>query len=77
MNKMAAFVVGGAVGAAVGAAVSAVLTPKRGDAFQADVRATLQEARSAGQIAEMEAREQFRQRYRESVGDPNALDDRS
>lgn len=77
MNKLLSFVVGGAVGAAVGAAVSAVLAPQRGEDFQAGVRATIDEAKRAGDAAEVEAKERFRARYRERVGDPDALAERA
>ena len=73
MGKFMAFALGGAIGTAVGAGVSALLAPQRGSALQDDVQATLQEAREAGDRADVAAREEFRRRYRERVGDPDAL----
>lgn len=77
MNKMLAFMVGGAVGTAVGAVVSAAFAPQRGDELQQRFRMTIDEVRRAGEEAEIAAREQFRERYRAAVGDPTALADKT
>lgn len=76
MRGFLSFAIGGAIGTAVGAVVSAMMAPQRGTELQADVRSTLDEARFAGDKADVAAREEFRRRYRERVGDDDALKDK-
>lgn len=52
------------IGAAVGVVVASVLAPKRGEELQSDIRAYLDEVRSAGAVAEAQRRAELESRFR-------------
>lgn len=52
------------IGAAVGVAVASILAPKRGEELQSDIRAYLDEVRSAGAAAEAQRRAELESRFR-------------
>ena len=73
IRRMLAMAGGGLVGAAVGAAVTALLTPKRGEEVERDIRARIDDARRAREAAEAETARRLTAEFRASVHDPNAL----
>ena len=73
IRRMLAMAGGGLVGAAVGAAVTALLTPKRGEEVERDIRARIDDARRAREAAEAETARRLTAEFRTSVHDPDAL----
>lgn len=51
------------VGAAVGVVVAGILAPKRGEELQSDIRAYLDEVRSAGAAAEAQKRAELSSKF--------------
>lgn len=52
------------IGAAVGVAAAGILAPKRGEELQSDIRAYLDEVRSAGAAAEAQKRSELQSKFR-------------
>jgi gas vesicle protein len=67
------FVVGGAAGTAVGLVVASFLAPQKGTELQEAAHARIAEAKAAGEEAERQTELDLRQRFRNSVKDPNAM----
>ncbi|HYJ13630.1 MAG TPA: YtxH domain-containing protein [Thermomicrobiales bacterium] len=67
------FVVGGAIGTAIGLVVASLAAPKNGAEFQDDVRRRLADSKAAGAEAERQTIANLEQRFRNQVGDYDAL----
>jgi len=67
------FIIGAAVGAAAGALVASMLAPQNGDDLKIKIRERIDEGRKARDQAEIETTEAMKQRFRNKVGDPDAM----
>ncbi|MEZ4769620.1 MAG: YtxH domain-containing protein [Caldilineales bacterium] len=54
------------IGAGVGIVVAGILAPKRGEELQSDIKAYLDEVRSAGAVAEAQRRAELQGKFREA-----------
>ena len=70
------FIAGGATGTAVGLAVASLLAPQKGEVLQAETHQRISDARAAGDEAEIQTRAAMEERFRQRVGDRNALTSR-
>ena len=75
IGSLANFVLGALIGAAAGAIIASLLTPHSGPEMKLQVRQRLDEGRAARDRVEAETAAQMRQRFRDKVGNPNALRD--
>ncbi len=73
LGSLAFFLIGAVAGAAVGALVTSMLTPQSGEEFKMRVRGRIDEGRNARDKAEADEAEAMKQRFRNKVGDPDAL----
>lgn len=60
-------------GAAIGTAISVLLAPQRGEELKAELEDRIEEAKRAGEEAELLETERLKRLYREAVHDPTAL----
>ncbi len=67
------FLFGAALGALAGALVAMLLTPESGQELRVRIRERIDEGRAARDVAEVETAEMLRQKFRNKVGDPDAL----
>ncbi|MEA2511740.1 MAG: hypothetical protein QOJ59_1227 [Thermomicrobiales bacterium] len=75
MKRIVKFTGGGLIGAAVGAVTASLFAPQSGEELQHKVHGRLRQAKLAGAQAKAEKEEELIQRFRNSVNDPNALEE--
>jgi len=73
MDGLLKFVVGGAVGTAFGLVVASLAAPKKGSEFRSDVHQRLADTKAAGDDAERQTIAAMERKYRQLVGDSQAL----
>lgn len=73
VGSLAFFLLGAVAGAAIGALVTSIVTPQSGEEFKTHVRGRIDDGRKARATAEAEEAEAMKQRFRNKVGDPDAL----
>lgn len=75
MGGLLKFVVGGAVGTAFGLVIASLTAPKKGSEFQSDVHQRLADTKAAGEEAERQTIASLEHKFRQTVGDHQALRD--
>ena len=73
LGSLLNFVLGALIGAALGALIASLLTPHSGPEMKVQVRQRIDEGRAARDRVEAETAAAMRARFREKVGNPNAL----
>ncbi len=73
LGTLVYFLIGAAVGAAAGAVVASMLAPQSGGELKVKIRERIDEGRKARDQAEAETTEAMKQRFRNKVGDPDAM----
>ncbi len=67
------FLFGATLGALVGALIAMMLAPESGQQLRVRIRERIDEGRAARDLVEVETAEILRQKFRNKVGDPDAL----
>jgi len=73
LGSLLNFVIGALIGAAIGALIASLVTPHSGPEMKVQVRQRIDEGRAARDRVEAETAAAMKQRFREKVGNPNAL----
>lgn len=74
LKGLAKFVGGGLLGAAIGAAVAGLFAPSSGPELQRHVHERIEEGKQARVDAQTRTERALRERFRQKVHDPNALE---
>ena len=75
LGRIESFLAGGALGAGVGAAIAFLTAPQSGDEFRQDLERRVDQVKMAGIEAQARTEEELIRRFREDIGDPDALRD--
>lgn len=71
--SLAKFALGSALGATLGASIGLLMAPRSGEQTQANTAAFIDNLKTEGERARLEAETQMAERFRHKVGDPNAF----
>lgn len=73
ISTLAKFVAGSAFGATLGATIGLLMAPRSGEETQAQTAAFMENLKTEGERARVEAEAQVAERFRQKVNDPTAF----